>query len=103
MLNLREEKNSVLIDLKVIPGASKDEVVGILGQALKIKVTTAPENGKANKACEKLLAKFFQTKKQAVTIVSGMTSTTKTVKIENISKETISRIINETISGKPKT
>ncbi|MFC2140092.1 DUF167 domain-containing protein [Candidatus Auribacterota bacterium] len=97
MLKIQAEKNSVIFPLKVIPNASKDEVVGVLNSTLKIKVTKAPESGKANKSCEKLLASFFEVKKQAVQIVSGHTSPIKTVQIQNISPEKILKRLKKSL------
>ena len=48
--------------VKVIPNASRDQLVGWFGetdQQLKIKVAAQPERGKANQAVKKLLAKYF--------------------------------------------
>ena len=42
--------------MKVVPGSSRDQVVGWLGDASKIKVTAPPEKGKANEAVIELLA-----------------------------------------------
>lgn len=79
---LRRERRLTL-SLKVIPKASKNEVVGLLEDgSLKVKVTAAPEKGKANAAVCELLADVFDVPKRNVTVVSGDTSRTKTVAIE---------------------
>lgn len=74
------------IDLKVIPNASRDQIVGWYGDALKVKTATAPEGGKANKAICALLAKEFSLAKNAVSLVKGATSPLKTVRLEGISE-----------------
>ena len=79
---LRRERRLTL-SLKVIPKASKNEIVGLLDDgSLKVKVTAAPEKGKANAAVCELLADAFGVPKRNVTIVSGETARTKTVTIE---------------------
>ena len=71
------------LSLKVIPKASKNEVVGLLDDgSLKVKVTAAPEKGKANAAVCELLADAFDVPKRNVTVVAGDTSRTKTVVVE---------------------
>jgi len=74
------------IDLKVIPNASRDQIVGWYGNALKVKTATPPEGGKANKAICALLAKELNLAKNAVSVVKGATSPLKTVRLEGISE-----------------
>ncbi|MDP7071114.1 MAG: DUF167 domain-containing protein [Phycisphaerales bacterium] len=45
-----------LIRIKAVPGASRDAVAGLLGDRLKVRVSAAPEGGKANKAICQLLS-----------------------------------------------
>ena len=91
----KEANGEILLNLKVIPNASKDEVVGLLNyEYLKIKVTKAPEAGKANKAIEVLLARFFDLKKKSVSIVSGHTSSLKVVKLSGLSKDALQNKID---------
>ncbi len=74
------------IDLKVIPSASRDQIIGWYGAALKVKTVTAPEGGKANKAICALLAKELKLARNAVSLVKGATSPLKTVRLEGISE-----------------
>ncbi len=68
----------MLVKVKVVPGASRDQVVGQLGDALKVRVAAPPEDGKANKAVIRLLAGHFGVDRKRVRIVSGLTSHVKT-------------------------
>jgi len=70
------------LQLKVIPKASKDRVVGWIGDRLKVQVTAAPERGKANDAVVKVLAAALGISRSNVRIVSGETSPLKTVEID---------------------
>jgi uncharacterized protein (TIGR00251 family) len=77
----------VKISVKVIPAARKNEVidegVDLLNlRHFKVKTTTPPEDGKANKAVIELLAEFFAVKKSAIEIISGGTSRTKIIEIK---------------------
>lgn len=77
------------ITVKVVPGSSRDQIVGWLGDALKIKVAAAPEKGKANKAVVKLLAKTLGIGTDAIEVVSGHTSPSKVIAIDGLDDEAI--------------
>src|SRR5438309_9293891 len=61
------------LQVKVVPGASRNRVVGMLGDALKVQVAAAPEKGKANEAVRAVLAEFFGVKIGQVELISGQT------------------------------
>jgi uncharacterized protein (TIGR00251 family) len=78
---LRRDKHLDLA-LKVIPKSSKNEVIGLLGDgSLKVKITAAPEKGKANAAVCDLLAEEFKVARKNVRITRGETSHHKHVSI----------------------
>jgi uncharacterized protein (TIGR00251 family) len=79
------EKMSEL-NVRVIPNASRDVIVGWHAGALKIKTAVAPESGKANKAICALLAKHLGLSKRAVTVLRGQTSQMKCLQIEGLSE-----------------
>ncbi len=56
-------------------------IVGLHGDALKIKLKAPPVDGAANKMCIDFLAKFFQLPKSSLEITAGHTSRTKQVLI----------------------
>ncbi|HEY3738235.1 MAG TPA: DUF167 domain-containing protein [Bryobacteraceae bacterium] len=71
------------IRVKVVPKSSKDEIAGELDDGTwKIKVTAAPERGKANAAVCELIAAHFRIPKSRVTVVSGQTSHLKQVRVD---------------------
>lgn len=72
------------IALKVVPGARRDEIVGILGERLKVRVSAAPEGGKANKAVCALLARALGVKASSVSVIAGASSAEKTVVVEGV-------------------
>ncbi len=70
------------MNVKVIPRSSKNEVVGKMANGiLKVKLTSAPVDGEANKSLIKLLAKEFKVKKGQIQILKGKTSKNKLVEI----------------------
>ncbi len=67
--------------LKVIPRSSKNEVIPIDAQTLKVKLTAPPVDGKANEALIKILADHFDLPKSSITLLSGTHSRHKRVEI----------------------
>ena len=84
---LRSEPSGGRLFVRLTPKASRnaigDVVVDADGQEwLRVSVTTVPENGKANQALIKLLAKAAKCPKSSVRIVSGQTDRAKTLLID---------------------
>ncbi len=75
------EKDLILY-VQIQPKSSKDEVVGILGENLKIKITAPPIDGKANEHLCRFIAKVFNVSKSQVSILKGETSKIKTLLIK---------------------
>ena len=71
--------------VRVTPRAGRDRLDGLIdlpdGPALKIAVSAPPEDGKANAALCRLLAKFFGIAKSNLTVVSGTTARLKQIEI----------------------
>lgn len=82
-------EGGVLIAVKAVPGAKRDEVVGVLGDRLKVRVIAPPEGGKANKAIEKLLAKTLGVRAGEVSVVSGHASPEKMVRVAGVCAQTV--------------
>ncbi|MDT8398445.1 MAG: DUF167 domain-containing protein [Pseudomonadales bacterium] len=85
-----ENEASTRLAIKVVPGSSRDEIVGWLGPRLKIKVRMPPENGKANAAVEKLVADCLGLAPRCVSIVAGHGMANKTLAIEGLDADAIS-------------
>lgn len=75
--------------LKVVPKASRDRIVGWLGDRLKVSVTAAPERGRANAAVEALLAGALELPASRVRIVSGETTALKTAEIDGLDESEV--------------
>ena len=70
------------ISVKVVPGASREEIVGWVGGRLKIRVTAPPEKGKANDAVIGLLAAALGVPRGRVRIARGGSTPLKTVEAD---------------------
>lgn len=75
------ENQDLLLAIYVQPRASKNAVVGIYGERLKIKITAPPVDGQANQALIKFLAKMFAVPKSHIDLLNGETSREKRFKI----------------------
>ncbi len=71
----------VLVRVKAVPGASRDQIAGVLGDRLKLRVAAPPEGGRANQAICALLAGALGIKPSRVSIEGGASSPEKIVRI----------------------
>lgn len=71
----------LILRVRVQPRASRDEVCGLQGEALKIRITAPPVDGKANAHLIRFLAREFGVAKSAVELLSGETGRDKRLRI----------------------
>lgn len=85
------------VSLKVIPGAGRNEVTGpevnAEGHALKVRVTASPEDGKANRAVIKLLAKRWGLAASLFSLVSEATARQKAIEIVATDKALLDKVL----------
>ena len=84
MVEIRQDGDSLLVPVKVVPGASRTRCLGELGGRLKVAVSSPPERGRANQALIAHLADRLGVRKQAITIESGLASPEKTIRIAGV-------------------
>ena len=77
----RWDGKDLILHLRIQPRAAHDEIAGPLGNALKIRLTAPPVDGKANEHLRKFLSKQCSVAKSQVTVLSGETSREKRVRI----------------------
>lgn len=80
----RKLNNSIKVHLKIVPNSKKNEISGVIlgdfGQEfLKVKIAAAPEDGKANKALIKFLARTWKISQSDIEIASGHAGRNKVV------------------------
>ena len=73
--------NKIIVELRVIPNSSKNELITSEDGSLKLKITTPPVDGKANKAVVEFLSKYYKRPKSAIKIIRGLTSKNKIIEI----------------------
>jgi uncharacterized protein (TIGR00251 family) len=76
---------AISIRIKVVPGSSRDRIVGELGDELKIAVSKPPQDGAANSAVVALLSKQLGISKNQIQIVRGHSNPHKELLIAGLS------------------
>ena len=85
MQPISEKDGAVRISFYVQPRASRTEVVGVHGDAIKLRVAAPPVEGAANEEVRRFLAKVLDVSMSAVAIVHGDTGRRKTVEVTGVS------------------
>ena len=88
-LSVREADGGAIILVKVVPGSSRDRIVGVLGGALKITTAAPAEKGKANAAVTGILAKALGVDRSSIRIVGGAGSPHKRLQCAGLSGEKV--------------
>jgi uncharacterized protein (TIGR00251 family) len=79
-----EKEGAVNFTVRVQPRASRDEIVGVWQEGLKIHLTAPPVDDRANEALRRLLATSLNVSLSAVRIASGEHSRTKRVEVRGV-------------------
>jgi uncharacterized protein (TIGR00251 family) len=80
----RKTREGILIKVRVQPRSSRNEVAGLQGDALKVRVTAPPVEGEANARLIELLADEFGLRRSDIEIVKGSSSRTKVVLLKGV-------------------
>ncbi len=88
-LNLRQTPDGTILPVKVVPGASRDRIVGVLGGALKVATSAPPEKGRANAAVAAFLAEALGVVRRGVELVSGPGNARKEFRIAGMSPQQV--------------
>ncbi len=81
MIEFTEKNGNLIFSVRVVPRASKSEIVGEMDGVLKVRIASPPVDGAANAELIKVLAKQFGVPKSAVEITAGQTAKIKQIKI----------------------
>jgi uncharacterized protein (TIGR00251 family) len=93
-----DAEGTAVLRLHVQPGAGKTAVVGRHGDAIKVRVASPPEGGRANDAVVALMASTFDVKLAQVTLLSGQASRAKRVQIEGVEEAEVERLLELAMS-----
>jgi uncharacterized protein (TIGR00251 family) len=85
--------DELVLNIRVIPRASRSEIVGVFDGVLKVRIAAPPVDGAANSELVKVLAKAFAVPRRDVHIVGGDTSKNKRVRIAGASRSAIQQVL----------
>jgi uncharacterized protein (TIGR00251 family) len=83
------DEAGMVFPVRVVPSASRSEIVGSEGDTLKVRIAAPPVKGKANKALVKLLAKTLGVSGSQVEIISGHKTRRKIVRVYGVDSEAL--------------
>jgi len=90
---IQETPEGVIFKVIVQPRGSKNEIIGLQSDALKIRLTAPPVEGAANKMCIEFLAKSLKVRKSDVEIVRGQRSRTKKMLVRSATRKKIESLL----------
>jgi len=87
------QDRGLIFAVRVVPRASRSEIVGEHNGALRIRIAAPPVSGAANRELVRILAKTFKLPQNAVEILSGANSKSKTVRVRGADAATLEQLI----------
>lgn len=94
-----DSPEGVIVNVRAQPRSSRAGVEGVVGDALKVRLRSAPVDGKANKELIETVADAFDMAKSCVKFKSGETSKTKRIVLSGVSGAELEKMLKE-IGGK---
>lgn len=93
-----EEAPAIVLRVVAHPGAGRTSVVGIHGDALKVRVGAPPVGGRANAALVDLVAELFGVARDKVAVTSGESSRVKRVRVEGVDAAAAHRLLDQAVA-----
>lgn len=97
MLEIHLREGAATFSVRVQPRASKDEIAGEMGGALKVRLRAPAVENRANEALIEFLAQILKTPKSAVRILSGDRSRAKRVEIRGVTRQQIEAMLTQEV------
>ena len=93
-LRVTEASGRVRFSVRVQPRASRSELAGEYGDALKIRLAAPPVNGAANDELVSFLSNIFAVARKSIRILAGETARSKLIEIEGITERAVRDIVS---------
>lgn len=98
-LCIEPSDDGTIIKVWLVPGASRERIIGLHGDALKVAVTAPAEKGRANRHMVRVLAKALQTSASSILLVSGASSRDKRMLIRGFAVAELKRLLAAKMQG----
>ena len=95
---IQERKQGVVLAVQVVPRSSRNEIVGLHGAALRIRLKAPPVEGAANAALIVFLAETLGIPQRQVEILSGHASRFKTVLLSGLRREQVAQLLTRVVA-----
>jgi len=90
---ITENADGVTFSVHVQPRASRNGICGVQGDAIKIRLTSPPVEGEANRLCVDYLAKLLKVPKSAIAIIAGEKSRHKTIRVAGATARAVRELL----------
>lgn len=77
------------VKVRVQPRAARNEISGMFGDAIRLRLTAPPVDGAANAACVEFFAGLFKIPRQQIEIISGLTGRNKIIKLYGVKRDRV--------------
>jgi len=81
-----KQADGLKLFVRVVPGARKSEIAGLMGDRLRIRLQAPAVEGKANAELQRFLAVVFGVRRSAIAVVSGEHARDKTIFVHGVSE-----------------
>jgi len=92
MLICSEKDGRLTFKVRVVPRASRTEIVGEHDGALRVRIAAAPVDGAANEELVRFLARALKVPRNAVVVIGGQTSRIKSIAVSGIAADTLLKL-----------
>lgn len=92
-LRIQATATGVRVSVRVQPRATANEIVGVHGDAMKVRLTAPPVDGAANEALVSFFSGAFGIPPRDITIVAGSSSRSKVVELTGITADRVRRLV----------
>lgn len=90
-----ETAEGTIINVRAQPRSSRAGMDGLIGDAVKVRIRSAPVDGRANRELVETLADEFDLPKSSVVFKSGETSKTKRILLKGVSGAQVQAVVDK--------